>query len=323
MTTAIVNSGRNKIAFVQGNSLVLNVTTFVFADVPGLDPLVPVNLTQGLPAPEHIVATLPITASGYVAENKVVYSIILGPTVGNFYFNWVGLKDADGVLIGVSTLPRQQKFATAGLTTGNTLTRNFLTQYSNAAEVTGIDVPADVWQISFMDVLDNLDAALITDMRDFFGRSVFFNDGFRIVSGVAGNYFIQAGVGYVEGLRVVQNSEASIGNALNVDVYVDVHKSGTFSGGINTANAITSPTAVPLTDFNDATGAPHFLVKIATINNAGVVTDLRTKRTVPAALIDTFATAQQGANADSALQPSQLKTHPDFIRLRLLALAGL
>lgn len=319
MPSAILNTGRSKIAFSQGNGLVLNATTFVFADIPGLDGSAPVNLAQGMPAPEHIVATLPKTAHGYVADNKVVYSIILGPTVGNFYFNWVGLVDADGVLLGVTTLlTRQYKFATSGLTVGNTLTRNFMTQYNNAAAVTEITVPAEVWQISFMDVLDNIDAALITDMRDFFGRSIFFNDGFRIVSGVAGNYFSQAGIGYVEGLRINKIAEQSIGNAVGVDVYVDVYQSGTFSGGVNTADLLVSPAASPLTDYVDGASKYHFLIKIASISGAGVVTDLRTKRNVSGALIDTFATDVQGDKADSALQPDQLQNHPYIRKLRRL-----
>ncbi len=323
MAHAIVNSGRNKIAFVQGNGLVLNATHFVFADIPGLDHTVPVNLAQGMPAVGQIVKTLPITAHGYVAENKVVYSIILGPTLGDFYFNWVGLVDADGVLLGVSTIPRQFKFKTAGLNVGNTLTRNFLTQYNNAQATTGIDVPAETWQISFMDVLDNIDVALTTDMRDFFGRSLFFNDGFQILLGASSEYFVQPGIGYVEGYRIKNAAIGSIGSAKNVDVYVEVHRSATFSGGETTAQVVTSPTGIALADFIDSAGRKHFFEKVATISAVGVVTDLRVKRTVPGPLINTFATAAQGSKADSAIQPDQLALQPVIRRLRLLALAGL
>ncbi len=324
MPSAIVNTGRSKIAFAQGNGLVLNATHFVFADIPGLDGSAPVNLAQGLPAPEHIVATLPKTAHGYVADNKVVYSIILGPTVGNFYFNWVGLVDADGVLLGVTTLlARQYKYATAGLTVGNTLTRNFLMQYNNASAITDITVPAETWQVSFMDLLDNIDAALITDMRDFFGRSLFFNDGFQLLLGASSNYFVQPGVGYVEGYRIKKTAAVSVGDSVNVDVYVEVYRAATFGGGDTTAVFVTSPIGTPLVDFIDSAGRPHFFEKLASISAAGVVTDLRVKRVVPGALINTFATSAQGAKADSALQPDQLDAHPTIKRLRRLLFAAL
>jgi len=323
MPSAILNTGRSKIAFVQGNGLVLNATHFVFADIPGLDASAPVNLAQGMPAAGHIVATLPKTAHGYVADNKVVYSIILGPTVGNFYFNWVGLVDADGVLLGVTTLPRQYKYATSGLTVGNTLTRNFLTQYNNASAITDITVPAETWQVSFMDLLDNIDAALVTDMRDFFGRSLFFNDGFQILLGASSNYFVQPGIGYVEGYRIKKPAAVSVGDGVNVDVYVEVYRAATFGGGETTAEFVTSPVGTPLVDFIDSAGRPHFFEKLATISGAGVVTDWRVKRVVPGALINTFATSAQGAKADTALQPETLELQPAFKRLRRLVFAAL
>lgn len=324
MAAAVINSGRAKIALKQANNQPFIISKFVFADIPGLDTGAPVDLEQGMPAPEHIVCEGPKTAQGYVAENKVVYSIILGSTVGNFYFNWVGIVDEENTLIGVSYTPRQYKYQTAGLTAGNTITRNFLTQYNNAAEVTGITVPAETWQISFTDVLDNIDAALITDMRDFYGRSLFFNDAFRVVNAGGGNYLAKAGTAYVEGVRVRLNADSALaGLALPIDVYVDVYRSGGFAGGESTFQLLTSAPGAPLTDYNDPAGKPHYLVKVASISGAGVVTDLRVKRTVPGALIDTFATSAQGAKADTAMQPEQLKTHPDFIKLRRLALAGL
>lgn len=323
MPSAIVNTGRNKIAFVQGNGVPFNATTFVFADIPGLDPNAPVDLAQGMPAVGHIVATLPKTAHGYIADNKVVYSIILGPNVGEFHFNWVGLVDADGVLIGVSTLPRQHKYPTAGLTIGNSLTRNFLMQYNNAASISGITVPAETWQISFMDVLDNIDAALIADMRDFFGRSLFFNNAFSVQSGVGGNYFIQPGIGYVEGMRITQSNASAIGSSINVDVWIEVYQSGTFSGGINTVAFSVEPAGTLKTDFIDSTGRGHYFIKVAVINGAGIVSDMRTKRSVPGALIDSFATAQQGTKADSAMQPDQIETHPYIRKLRRMLLAAM
>ncbi|WP_331352568.1 phage tail protein [Cellvibrio sp. UBA7671] len=324
MAAAVINTGRAKIALKQANSEPLIISRFVFADIPGLDTAAPVDVAQGMPAPAHIVHEQLKTAQGYVAENKVVYSIILGATVGNFYFNWVGIVDEDDTLIGVSYTPRQYKYETAGLTTGNTITRNFLTQYNNASEITGITVPAETWQISFTDVLDNIDAALIADMRDLYGRSLFFNDAFRVVNAGGGNFLVKAGTAYVEGIRVrIGADEPMAGLALPIDFYVDVFRSGGFAGGESAYEIFTSAPGAPLADYNDPAGKPHYLVKVASISGAGVVTDHRIKRTVPGALIDTFATSAQGIKADTAIQPDQLKTHPDFIRLRRLALAGL
>lgn len=324
MTAAVIDSGRAKIALKQANSEPLIISKFVFADVPDLDHTEAVDLAQVMPDSEHIVHEQVKTAQGYVADNKVVYSVILGSNVGNFYFNWVGIVDEDNTLIGVSYTPRQYKYKTVGLTAGNTVTRNFLTQYNNAAEITGITVPAETWQISFTDVLENIDAALIADMRDFYGRSLFFNDAFRILSAGSGNFVAKPGVAYVEGIRVKLSADHALaGLVLPRDVYVDVYRSGGLSGGVSAFDIVTSTPGVPLADYNDVGGNPHYLVKVATISGAGVITDTRTKRNVPTALINTFATAEQGTKADTAMQPEHLKTHPDFIKLRRLVMAAL
>ncbi|HCQ7323205.1 TPA: phage tail protein, partial [Citrobacter freundii] len=72
---------------------------FVFANVPGLNPDTPVDRNEALPPVEQIVHRQPVTRTGVVNENGVVYSAVLGADVGDFSFNWIGLlNNASGTL---------------------------------------------------------------------------------------------------------------------------------------------------------------------------------------------------------------------------------
>jgi hypothetical protein len=271
----IVNTGRNKIALQQGNSLPLNIAKFVFANIPGLDPASPVNLAQGLPAAQHIVFEKPKTAQGYVADDQVVYSVILAPTDGDFTFNWVGLVDADNVLIAVSYTPLQYKYKTVGLEVGNTLTRNFLLQFKNATSLTGITVSAEAWQIDFIGRLDDVEESLRANMRDVFGDSRFIGNGFQTY--IENNTVVVVrGVGYVGGYRVELASEAYVNaGVLPKDIYLDCALQGDVSQSNVTKAFRASPPNAPLFDYVDGQGRKHYVVKIAAISAASVVTDLR------------------------------------------------
>jgi hypothetical protein len=272
---AIINSGRAKIALQAGNGQPLVVTKFVFANVPGLNVSAPVDLAQGMPIPAHIVYEQAKTGQGYVSLDRVVYSVILGPAVGDFSFNWVGLVDQDNTLIAVSYTPLQYKYKTVGLTVGNTLTRNFITEYANAATVTNITVAAEAWQIDFLERLTDSDEQRRRTEEDFYGRAMFVNDGFKIVA-AGSTVSVKAGHGHVAGLRVNQAADAVIATTvLPRDVYVEAYLDGDLSGANVVSVVRTSPTNVPLTDFNDVLGNTHYVVKIATVNAGYAVTDLR------------------------------------------------
>lgn len=279
----IINTGRTKIA--QASAAELAIDRFVFAMIPGLDTSAPVNLGEAMPEPEHIVHVEPVTAHGYVATDKVVYSIILGPDVGDFEFNWVGLQHEDDTLIAVRYTPTQSKYSTQGLNLGNTLTRNFLLQFQNAVALTGITVSAETWQIDFMGRLDSQDEHRRLDMETVYGGSLFINDGLQVfVSG--SDVMVRAGYGYVGGLRVMLPADVILETGpLPKDVYVDAALIGDASESEVVATFETSPSSTPLSDYSDAAGIAHKVVKIATVASNLTVTDLRQTLAVPSSII--------------------------------------
>lgn len=282
---AIINSGRNKIALQQSNSQPLNITKFVFANIPGLDPSAAVDLNQSMPAAEHIVYEKNKDAQGYVAPDQVVYSVILSPDVGDFYFNWIGLVDADNTLISVSYSPLQFKYKTVGLAVGNTLTRNFLTQYANAAEITGINVAAEAWQIDFMGRLDSADENMRADMHDFFGNGYFIGDGFKIITEGA-TVKAKAGYGYVGGYRVVLGADQVINTGpLPKAIWLKAHLNKGPSSSNVVATFVAASTAEVLTNYTDAQNNKHFYVKLADISAAYAVTEFRKFRNTADCLI--------------------------------------
>ncbi|UUA73106.1 phage tail protein [Cellvibrio sp. QJXJ] len=282
---AIINSGRNKIALQQSNSQPLNITKFVFANVPGLDPSAAVDLNQSMPAAEHIVYEKNKDAQGYVAPDQVVYSVILSPDVGDFYFNWIGLVDADNTLISVSYSPLQFKYKTVGLAVGNTLTRNFLTQYANAAEITGINVAAEAWQIDFMGRLDSADENMRADMHDFFGNGYFIGDGFKIITEGA-TVKAKAGYGYVGGYRVVLGADQVINTGpLPKAIWLKAHLNKGPSSSNVVATFVAASTAEVLTNYTDAQNNKHFYVKLADVSAAYAVTEFRKFRNTADCLI--------------------------------------
>ena len=150
MGASITLAGESLISQKQSNREVLLVSKFVLANVPGLDTTLPVDRAAGLPVAEHIVHSVPVTREGYLATNKVVYSLMLGSDIGDFDFNWIGLVSAEDVLVITAYVPRQQKRKEIPpLQAGNNLTRNIILEYDGAQSLTGISVPASSWQFDF------------------------------------------------------------------------------------------------------------------------------------------------------------------------------
>ncbi|MBJ4914396.1 phage tail protein, partial [Salmonella enterica subsp. enterica serovar Corvallis] len=123
---------------------------FVFANVPELDPDQPVDRNETLPPAEQIVHRQAVSRKGVVNDNAVVHSVVLGADVGDFSFNWIGLiNKSSGMLAMIVHAPLQQKLKTAEGQQGNVLTRSFLMEYNGAQAETGINTPAETWQIDF------------------------------------------------------------------------------------------------------------------------------------------------------------------------------
>ena len=150
MGASITLAGESLIAQKQAARQTVEVSTFILAKVPGLDTTLPVDRAAGVPQADQIVHTTPVTREGYLATNKVVYSLMLGTDVGDFDFNWMGLVTAEGVLLIAAYVPLQQKRREIPpLQAGNNLTRNIVWEYDGAQSLSGITVPASTWQFDF------------------------------------------------------------------------------------------------------------------------------------------------------------------------------
>ena len=150
MGASITLAGESLISQKQSKREALLVSKFVLANVPGLDTTLPVDRSAGVPQSDQIVHSVPVTREGYLATNKVVYSLMLGSDVGDFDFNWIGLVSAEDVLVIAAYVPRQQKRREIPpLQAGNNLTRNIILEYDGAQSLTGINVPASSWQFDF------------------------------------------------------------------------------------------------------------------------------------------------------------------------------
>lgn len=283
---AILNSGHSKFAQHQGLEQPLVINRFVFALIDGLDTGADVDLNETMPTPAEIVHEEPVSGKGYLSPDKVVYSVILGPAVGDFYFNWIGLVSSDNTLMAVSYTPTQYKYKTVGLNIGNTLTRNFLLQYADAQAITGIDIPVEAWQVDFMGRFESTEDHQRRDMQTVYGESYFINDGFRVTTNGA-NITVTAGQGYVGGLRATLPADQVIDIGVPPkDIYLDVMREGDVSSSQVITSMVTSPLNMPLSAYEDANGRPHFIVKIATVNAALAVTDTRKKIVIEHSLID-------------------------------------
>ncbi|CAH3780583.1 MULTISPECIES: phage tail-collar fiber domain-containing protein [Citrobacter freundii complex] len=271
---------------------------FVFANVPGLNPDIPVDRSEALPPVEQIVHRQPVTRTGVVNENGVVYSAVLGADVGDFSFNWIGLLNkASGTLAMIVHAPLQQKLKTAEGQQGNVLTRSFLMEYNGAQTETGITTPAETWQIDFTARMAGMDERQRLENVDIYGAAAFFGDGWLV--GKTGNqFFVTKGTGYVAGLRTSLAANQNITVTTKpVKVWLDVCWTGSLTSVWNTQCKIT--VAENLADYVQ-NGVQHYVFAVASIDVNGNITDLRPKGTL---------NEQQAS--DALKKHEQSRNHPD------------
>ena len=271
---------------------------FVFANVPGLNPDTPVDRNEALPPVEQIVHRQPVTRTGVVNENGVVYSAVLGADVGDFSFNWIGLLNkASGTLAMIVHAPLQQKLKTAEGQQGNVLTRSFLMEYNGAQTETGINTPAETWQIDFTARMAGMDERQRLENTDIYGAAAFFGDGWLV--GKTGNqFFVTKGTGYVAGLRTSLAANQNITVTTKpVKVWLDVCWTGALTSAWNVQSKIT--VAENLADYVQ-NGVQHYVFAVASIDVNGNITDLRPKGTL---------NEQQAS--DALKKHEQSRNHPD------------
>lgn len=271
---------------------------FVFANVPGLNPDTPVDRNEALPPVKQIVHRQPVTRTGVVNENGVVYSAVLGADVGDFSFNWIGLLNkASGTLAMIVHAPVQQKLKTAEGQQGNVLTRSFLMEYNGAQAETGINTPAETWQIDFTARMAGMDERQRLENTDIYGAAAFFGDGWLV--GKTGNqFFVTKGTGYVAGLRTSLAANQNITVTTKpVKVWLDVCWTGSLTSVWNAQCKIT--VAANLADYVQ-NGVQHYVFAVASIDVNGNITDLRPKGTL---------NEQQAS--DALKKHEQSRNHPD------------
>ncbi|EGY8939759.1 phage tail protein [Salmonella enterica subsp. diarizonae serovar 60:r:z] len=271
---------------------------FVFANVPGLDPDQPVDRNETLPPAEQIVHRQAVSRKGVVNDNAVVHSVVLGADVGDFSFNWIGLLNkASGTLAMIVHAPLQQKLKTAEGQQGNVLTRSFLMEYNGAQAETGINTPAESWQIDFTARLAGMDERQRLENIDIFGAAAFFGDGYLV--GKNGNqFYVTKGTGYVAGLRTMLAENLNITVTTRpVKVWLDVCWTGTLTSVWGVQSRIT--VADNLADYVQ-NGVQHYVFAVAGIDENGNITDLRPKGTL---------NEQQAS--DALRKHEQSRNHPD------------
>jgi len=221
--------GENQMAAKQGAAQTLNMTNFVLAHIAALG-TEPLDRIEALPAAGDIVATLPVTASGYVNANQVVYSLVMDSSIGDFDFNWVGLVDDEGVLIATTYVPTISKTANDGVAQGNNLTRNFLLAYTGIQATSAISAPAETWQIDFNTRLHGIDERERLSNFDIYGHEGFFGSAFNVEQqGSTTTYDILPGIAYVGGVRVDSLATQTATLATAGAIWLDVSLQGDVS----------------------------------------------------------------------------------------------
>lgn len=276
MASVITIAGEQLFAAKAQANEQLDIDTFIFANVPNQDPNAPINREEGIPA-ANIVYQQNVQQVGRINDNVVVYSTVLDSITGPFEFNWVGLySSVNQKLVAINHVPTVTKTATAPGAAGNTLNRNFGIEYSGIADLTGITVDAGTWQLDFTARLSGMDLLTQQLAADMNGKDWFIADGLKVVPRTTANSFsVMSGVGYVSGLRVeLKQEHILIVQSYPQFVYVDAWFSGNANSTWSPQLAFTV-TNTEMDDYVDPSGAQHYVYKLAVINAAGNVDDLR------------------------------------------------
>lgn len=283
MSVALTDAGAALIAQLQAASQPLTIDTMVFANVPDQDFTAPIDTAAGIPAGVVHEAGIPPEYRAFVNPNQIVYSALLGSTVGPFSFNWQGLYCSEhDTLVAVATFPPLEKRAYDPNTNtpGNNLTRNFMLVFTGAQELTQITVEAAVWQLDFTVRLKGIDERERLAMRDLCGRAVFLDDGWLLTNN-AGAYHFEAGHGFVEGIRAALSESLPVAPSITpCDVWLDVSLQPQGSDVVTVVTPVFLAPGASNPDYSEAAPyhIPHYCVRVASIAANGAVTDLRPNR---------------------------------------------
>jgi len=289
MGACITLAGESLIAQKHVAQQGLDVTRFIFANVPGLYSSGPVDRAAPKPVAAQIVHVyeIPKENAGYVNPNQVVYSSQIGSDIGDWDFNWIGLETAEGILFAVAYVPLQIKRRNIPpLQVGNNLTRNFLVAFDGAQMLTGITIDASTWQHDFTVRLSGIDERERLSNRDVFGRACFLGSALQLEK-VAGVYQLKPGTAYIEGIRLTRVMALPVvPKAFPCTAWIDLALQREFSDVVASWEVVF---AADLQDYIDSTGTRHYCVPIADIVNNNTFTDRRSVEPIDGPLVSHFA----------------------------------
>lgn len=253
---------------------------FVLANIPDLNPDVPISPDDGLPPAAHIVYRQAVDQRGRINLDAVAYTIVMDTRVGDFEFNAMYLINAETSLVGMIVhkgVEAKLKTDEASGQTGNSLVKSMLMEYDRASLATVTTVDASTWQIDYAARLAGMDEDMRRLTLPLYGPAWFEGNGFEVFNN-AGVFHVRPGDAVVGGLlAMLSDDHIVVPDALPMGVWVDVQRAGSLLGAWeNHVTLVLSNTA--LVDYTDSGGYQHRVAQVATINSDSSVTDTRRQR---------------------------------------------
>lgn len=250
-----------------------DMNEMIFVYIPNLDPRQPIDRNQGLPAVSTWVHRQDIDQVGKLGDNALVYSVVIPGSVAAFTFNAIYLRDKNvpnscGMVVHKATETKEAGMAS---------TKNLMQQYTGAAQVAGITVDAQTWQIDYQARLLGIEEDMRLANLDNYGHTAFIQ-GFDVTQQAdPAKYKVAPGVVYVGGLRAeLKNEVIQTISAKPTGLYIDVVRTGTVLS--KWQNIVTvRASATPLTNYVDQNQQQHYVARLAGINANGSITDWRVK----------------------------------------------
>ncbi|HAS3149532.1 TPA: hypothetical protein I6Z08_001468 [Vibrio cholerae] len=254
-----------------------DMNEMIFAYIPNLDPSQPIDRNQGLPAVSTWVYQQDIDQEGKLGDNALVYSVVIPGSVAAFTFNAIYLRDKNvpnscGIVVHKATETKEAGMAS---------TKSLMQQYTGAAQIAGITVDAQTWQIDYQARLLGIEDDMRLASLDNYGHTAFIQ-GFDVTQQAdPAKYKVAPGVVYVGGLRAeLKNEVIQTISAKPTGLYIDVVRTGTVLS--KWQNIVTvRASAPPLTDYVDQNQQQHYVARLAGINADGSVEDWREKGGLP------------------------------------------
>jgi hypothetical protein len=270
----ITNAGEYLITQQQQAGEPLIIDQMILANITGLDSDTLPSRDQSMPAPADVKIIKPITKDGLLNTNTVVYSTVFPSTDGTFDFNYMGLySSAHDVIVAVAYVPLQTKIKTVGTDVGNVITKNFAIEFNAAADITGINISAESWQIDYTARLLSMDKHQRDLVKNIYGPSTFLNDAFK-VKFEADKYYLTAGKAILGGINFDLEADLEIvPGALPQTVWLDVYQETSMMGVLNKHDVVINDGTF-LTDYV-AGSVEHTLVKLGVVNSSVDIVDGR------------------------------------------------